>query len=62
MDDIYGGNSFSIEKHGDDWALWRYCDDDGGREQLILTGDGMDELRDYFAEHYTEDRETTAKQ
>lgn len=55
-DDIYSGNSFSIEQVGGDWAIWRYCGHDGERERVILDTEGMDELRDYFAENYAEDR------
>lgn len=59
-EEIYSGNTFSIDQAGSDWAIWRYDDDDGGREQIILTRDGMDELRDYFVQCYTEDRATAS--
>lgn len=49
-DDIYSGNFFSIARVGDEWAIWRYNDEDGEREQIILTSEGMDELADWFVE------------
>lgn len=55
--DVYGGNFLSIAHVGGDWSIWRICDDDGNREEIILTDGAMDELRDYFAEHYAEDRD-----
>lgn len=60
--DVYSGNHFSVEQAGTDWAIWRYSGDTFGTlappeiERLILTTDAMDELRDYFAESYPEDR------
>lgn len=59
-EEIYSGNMFSIDHAGGDWAIWRYDDDDGGREQIILTQDAMDELRDYFVQCYMEDRVTAS--
>jgi hypothetical protein len=58
MSDKYHGNSFSIDHVGGDWTIWRFSDDDGNREQIILTDEAMDELRDYFAAYYDEDRST----
>lgn len=53
---LYHGNGFDVDRHGSDWTIWRIADDDGNREQIILTQDAMDELRDYFADCYPEDR------
>lgn len=60
MGDVYSGNDFSIERVGDDWRIWRICNADGDQEQIILTTDAMDELRDYFADAggYGEHRES----
>ena len=53
---VYVGNSFNVDHEGDDWSVWRLSDDNGNRQEIILTTDAMDELRDYFAEYYAEDK------
>lgn len=63
MHDVYSGNMFSVSRHGDDWTIWRYTGQefaDARREELVLTTEAMDELRDYFAEDFGEQRDEVA--
>ena len=58
-EDAYHGDSFNIalEKgRWERWIIWRISDDEGNREQIVLSQKGMDELADYFAKFYAEDK------
>lgn len=52
---LYYGNSFNVERTKEGWRLYRFTDDDE-QEQITLDTEAMDELRDYFAEYYAEDK------
>lgn len=54
--DIFLGGHFNIERAGGEWTIWLICDDEGNREQIILTQSAMDDLADYFADFYASDR------
>lgn len=54
--DVYEGNSFNVKHVGDGWVIWRHRGEDSF-EEVTLDTDGMDELRDYFAECWAEDKE-----
>lgn len=60
--DVLLGGYFNIERDGDDWTIWRITNDDGDRETLRLSQYAMDDLRDYFADFYAEDRQKARKE
>ena len=54
--EVYAGNSFNIKRVGDSWTIWRHRGDDT-TEGVVLDGEGMEELRDYFVDYYAKDRD-----
>lgn len=53
---MYCGDAFNVDRVADDWTIYRFSGGDEDREQIILTTEAMDELRDYFTLYYAEDR------
>lgn len=67
--EVYGGSEFSVAHIGDAWVIYYFSGDElpmpgdaefGAHEKIVLDQAGMDDLRDYFANHYAEDRAEVA--
>ncbi len=57
--EVYEGNCFSVKRVGSAWTIWRHRGDDT-TEEIVLDEEGMEELRDYFADYYARDRDGEA--